>query len=107
LRVLQERAIEPLGSSTSVEINVRIISATNKNLTEEIKRGNFREDLFWRLNVIPIYIPPLRERKEDIPLLIEYYLKSSLLFIKSVSIDQEALKMLVSYNWPGKCQRSC
>ncbi|HOA83037.1 MAG TPA: sigma 54-interacting transcriptional regulator [Thermodesulfovibrio thiophilus] len=102
LRVLQERAIEPLGSSTSVEINVRIISATNKNLTEEIKKGNFREDLFWRLNVIPIYIPPLRERKEDIPLLIEYYLKKfSTIYKKSVSIDQEALKMLVSYNWPG------
>jgi len=92
LRVLQERTIEPLGSSTSVEINVRIISATNKNLTEEIKRGNFREDLFWRLNVIPIYIPPLRERKEDIPLLIEYYLKSSLLFIKIFSNRSRSFK---------------
>ncbi len=102
LRVLQERIIEPLGSSKAVKVDVRIISATNKDLSEEIKKGNFREDLFWRLNVIPIYIPPLRERKEDIPLLIEYYLKSFCdIYKKTVSIDEEAIKVLISYEWPG------
>lgn len=102
LRVLQERTIEPLGSSKTIKVDVRIISATNKDLSEEIRKGNFREDLFWRLNVIPIYIPPLRERKEDIPLLVEYYLKSfSNIYKKNVSIDAEALKVLVNYDWPG------
>lgn len=102
LRVLQERTIEPLGSSKTIGIDVRIISATNKDLSEEIKKGNFREDLFWRLNVIPIYIPPLRERKEDIPLLVEYYLKNfNNIYRKSVTIDDEALKLLISYDWPG------
>jgi len=102
LRVLQERTVEPLGSSKTIRVDVRLISATNKDLSEEIRKGNFREDLFWRLNVIPIYIPPLRERKEDIPLLVEYYLKSFCnIYRKSVSIDEEALKVLVSYDWPG------
>jgi len=102
LRVLQERTVEPLGSSKTVKVDVRIISATNKDLSEEIKKGNFREDLFWRLNVIPIYIPPLRERKEDIPLLIDYYLKSFCgIYKKNVSIDEDALKLLISYEWTG------
>jgi len=102
LRVLQERTVEPLGSSKTVKVDVRIISATNKDLSEEIRKGNFREDLFWRLNVIPIYIPPLRERKEDIPLLIDYYLRNfSSIYKKNVSIDEDALKILISYEWPG------
>lgn len=102
LRFLQERTIEPLGSSKTIKVDVRIISATNKDLSEEISKGNFREDLFWRLNVIPIYIPPLRERKEDIPLLVEHYLKIfNNMYNKSVTIDDEALQVLVSYNWPG------
>jgi Nif-specific regulatory protein len=102
LRVLQERTLEPLGSSKTLKVDVRIISATNKDLSEEIRKGNFREDLFWRLNVIPIYIPPLRERKEDIPLLIDYYLKSFCgIYKKNVSIDEDALKLLISYEWPG------
>ncbi|MEJ5227102.1 sigma 54-interacting transcriptional regulator [Thermodesulfovibrio sp.] len=102
LRVLQERTVEPLGSSKTVRVDVRIISATNKDLAEEIRKGSFREDLFWRLNVIPIYIPPLRERKEDIPLLVEYYLKSfANIYKKNVSIDNEALKILINYEWPG------
>ncbi len=102
LRVLQERTIEPLGSLRSIKIDVRIISATNKDLSDEIRKGNFREDLFWRLNVIPIYIPPIRERKEDIPLLIEYYLKSFCsMYKKYVTIDDRALKILNSYDWPG------
>ncbi|MDW7973346.1 MAG: sigma 54-interacting transcriptional regulator, partial [Thermodesulfovibrio sp.] len=102
LRVLQERTVEPLGSSKTIKVDVRIISATNKDLSEEIKKGVFREDLFWRLNVIPIYIPPLRERKEDIPLLVEHYLKSfSEIYKKNVTIDDEAMKVLTSYDWPG------
>lgn len=102
LRVLQERTVEPLGSTKSLKIDVRIISATNKDLSEEIKRGSFREDLFWRLNVIPIYIPPLRERREDIPLLVDYYLRSFCnIYKKSVKIDDEAMKLLLSYDWPG------
>ncbi|MCX7913241.1 MAG: sigma 54-interacting transcriptional regulator [Thermodesulfovibrionales bacterium] len=102
LRVLQERMVEPLGSSMGFKIDVRIISATNKDLSEEVKRGNFREDLFWRLNVIPLYIPPLRERKEDIQLLIDYYLKTFCdTYRKSVSISNEAMKVLLSYSWPG------
>ncbi len=102
LRVLQERKFEPLGSSKTIDVDVRIISATNVDLSEEIRKGNFREDLFWRLNVIPIYIPPLRERKEDIPLLLEYYLKKfNHLYKKSITIDEDALKILISYDWPG------
>lgn len=102
LRVLQEKTVEPLGSSKTVKVDVRIISATNKDLSDEIRKGAFREDLFWRLNVIPIYIPPLRERKEDIPLLVEYYLKRYCsIYKKSVTIDNEALNVLVSYDWPG------
>ncbi|MCX8031621.1 MAG: sigma 54-interacting transcriptional regulator [Thermodesulfovibrionales bacterium] len=102
LRVLQDKAFEPLGSSKNIKVDVRIISATNKDLSEEIRKGSFREDLFWRLNVIPIYIPPLRERKEDIPPLVEYYLKSFCnIYKKSISIDNEALKVLLSYDWPG------
>ncbi|MCX7822823.1 MAG: sigma 54-interacting transcriptional regulator [Syntrophobacterales bacterium] len=102
LRVLQERTVEPLGSSKTIRVDVRLISATNKDLAEEIRKGNFREDLFWRLNVIPIYIPPLRERKEDIPLLVEYYLKSFCnIYKKSVTIDDEVLKVFMSYDWPG------
>ncbi len=75
LRSLEEQRFEPVGAETSIQVDVRVVAATNKNLEEEIERGNFREDLFYRLNVIPFYVPPLRERIEDIPLLAEHFLK--------------------------------
>src|ERR1700728_2401777 len=74
LRVLEDQRFEPVGAQESIQVDVRVVAATNKNLEEEIERGNFREDLFYRLNVIPFYVPPLRERKEDIPALAAYFL---------------------------------
>lgn len=103
LRVIQERTIKRLGSSDIINVNVRIIAATNKNLKEEVEKGNFREDLYYRLNVINIEIPPLRERKEDIPLLIEYFTKKySKEFGKSIKkISSEFYKFCYEYSWPG------
>ena len=75
LRALEEQRFEPVGASESIQVDVRVVAATNKNLEDEIERGNFREDLFYRLNVIPFYVPPLRERVEDVPLLVDYFLK--------------------------------
>jgi two-component system nitrogen regulation response regulator NtrX len=75
LRVLEEQRFEPVGAAESVQVDVRVVAATNKNLDEEIERGNFREDLFYRLNVIPFHVPPLRDRREDIPLLADYFLR--------------------------------
>ncbi|MBW2148954.1 MAG: sigma-54-dependent Fis family transcriptional regulator [Deltaproteobacteria bacterium] len=103
LRVLQEREFERIGGTKSIRVDIRIIAATHRNLEEEIQKGNFREDLYYRLNVIPIIIPPLRERKSDIPLLIQHFLQrfngASSRKIKGIS--NEALKILVEYHWPG------
>ena len=103
LRVLQEREIQRVGGVKTIKIDVRIISATNIDLKKAIKEGMFREDLYYRLNVVPIEIPPLRERKEDIPLLVRYFLE---IFnrefgkrIKEISL--EAMKFLMNYRWPG------
>src|SRR5438094_9080639 len=74
LRVLQEQRVEPVGGSTSIPVDVRVIAATNKNLDEEIRKGSFREDLFFRLSVIPFRVPPLRERREDVPLLARHFI---------------------------------
>jgi two-component system nitrogen regulation response regulator NtrX len=84
-------------------VDVRLIAATNKNLEEEIGRGNFREDLFYRLNVIPFYVPPLRERSEDIPLLVNHFLKefSSHYSRRTREITGEAIEILMRYSWPG------
>ncbi|MEW6456514.1 MAG: sigma-54 dependent transcriptional regulator [Acidobacteriota bacterium] len=103
LRVIEEQKFEPLGSTEQIFIDTRIIAATNKNLEEEIKKGSFREDLYFRINVIPICVPPLRERKEDIPLLSEYFLD---LFYKEYGrekkiLTSEAIDILMNYNWPG------
>ncbi len=103
LRVIEEQRFEPLGSTESISIDTRIIAATNKNLRKEIEKGKFREDLFFRINVIPIYIPPLRERKEDIPLLVKYYLEyfSTEYGKKPKKITDSAMELLMKYNWPG------
>lgn len=103
LRVLQEGEMEKLGRTGKIKIDVRIISATNKNLEEEVKERKFREDLFYRLNVLPIHIPSLRDRKEDIPCLIDYYLKQFAIEMgkEMPEITEEAMKILVDYDWPG------
>lgn len=103
LRALEEQRIERVGGNHSIEVDVRVIAATNKNLEEEIKKGSFRDDLYFRLNVIPITVPPLRERKEDIPDLASYFLNSfSHEYGKrEKKINNEALSVLMSYNWPG------
>lgn len=103
LRALQERCFEPVGSTKTVHVNVRVIAATNINLEEAVSQGRFREDLFYRLNVIPILIPSLRERRADIPLLLSHFLK---LFSKNrvkflTAVSPRALESLMSYNWPG------
>jgi two-component system nitrogen regulation response regulator NtrX len=99
LRVIQEQKIERLGGEKTISTDVRILAATNKNLEEECEAGRFRQDLYFRLNVIPIRIPPLRERPEDIPLLLFYFLKT--LGLENVDFDQGALGVLASYEWPG------
>ena len=103
LRVLQDHRFERVGGEETIEVDVRIIAATNKNLTEEMKKGTFREDLYYRLNVIPIFVPPLRERKDDIPLLASYFLqKFSHERGKEVtSFSPEVMEILLAHSWPG------
>ena len=102
LRVIQEQTLERLGGTTSIKIDVRIIAATNKNLEEMIEKGLFREDLYYRLNVVPIFLPPLRERKEDIPVLLDYFLeKFNKEYNKNIVLSPEAYNMLLNYEWPG------
>jgi DNA-binding NtrC family response regulator len=103
LRVLQESELTRVGSDKSIKVNVRVFAATNKNIKEEIEKGNFREDLFHRLNVIPIYVPPLRERKEDIPLLVEHFtaLICSEQGVPVKSFQKEAIELMKKNNWTG------
>jgi len=103
LRAIQEREIEPLGSESKVKIDIRIISASNKDINKLIKEGKFREDLYYRLHVVEIQIPPLRNRKDDIPLLANHFIKKySTRDNKNIlGISQESLRLLQSYNWPG------
>lgn len=103
LRALQERQFYPVGSEKSVEVDVRVIVATQKDLEDQVKQGLFREDLFYRIHVIPIYLPPLRERKEDIPLLVEHFLKKfSQQMKKEVKgLTPTAIQRLMLHEWPG------
>lgn len=100
LRFLQEREVEPVGASEPVKVNVRIITATNKDLEKLIKGETFREDLYYRLSVVPILLPPLRERKEDVPLLVDFFLKK---YGKerTFSVEEGTVKLLMDYDWPG------
>jgi two-component system response regulator GlrR len=103
LRVLQERQFHPLGSEKKVEVDVRIIAATNKNLREEVRKGNFREDLYYRIHVIPIELPTLKERKEDIPALVQQFLEenSREMSKKIKGISPRAMQRLMLHDWPG------
>ncbi len=103
LRALQEEEIRPLGGSNSVKVDVRIIAATARNLREEVSKGTFREDLYYRVNVLTIEIPPLRDRREDIPLLIDHFIKkyNTRLGIDIDKIDGKCMQILLEYPWPG------
>ncbi|MGB3341176.1 MAG: sigma-54 dependent transcriptional regulator [bacterium] len=103
LRVIQEKNIVRLGANEEIKVDVRLICATNKNIEEELEKGNFREDLFYRLNVIRIHVPPLRERKEDISLLVDNFIRTYALREKKMikGITDEAMKSIIRYDYPG------
>ena len=102
LRVIQDKEVEHLGGEKVIKVDVRIIAATNRDLEALVREGKFREDLYYRLNVIPIHVPPLRERKEDIPILVDHFLERfNEKYGKNVRIAPEAMEPLVEYDWPG------
>ncbi len=103
LRVLQDKEFQRVGGEETIKVDVRIITATNKNLDEEVKKGNFREDLFYRINIISIHVPPLRQRKVDIPILANYFLrKYAKVHNKNIEgISEELMNILLEYSWPG------
>jgi two-component system nitrogen regulation response regulator NtrX len=103
LRALEEQRFEPVGASEGVQVDVRVVASTNKNLEEEIERGNFREDLFYRLNVIPFFVPPLRDRREDIRMLADHFLRefTTAYGRKPKELTEEAYEVLREYHWPG------
>jgi two-component system response regulator PilR (NtrC family) len=107
LRVLQERCVRPIGGSTEIPIDVRVIAATNKDLAQMVSENSFREDLYYRISVIPIHVPPLRERREDIPLLANNFLKRYAPAAgKSINqISKSSLDELSSYDWPGNVRQ--
>ncbi len=103
LRTLDEQRFTPVGREEMITVDARVIASTNKDLEEEISRGNFREDLFYRLNVIPFVVPPLRERKEDVPLFARYFLKelAATYGRRPREITDDAVEALMRYSWPG------
>lgn len=102
LRVLQEKEFERVGGERTTKVDVRLIAATSRNLEELVSGGNFREDLYYRLNVVPVFLPPLRERREDVPVLVEYFLKKyNEENHKSVKISADVLRLFIDYEWPG------
>lgn len=103
LRVLQERTFEPVGSSSSIQADVRVLASTNRDLRHEVARGRFREDLFYRLNVVPIEVPPLRDRREDIPELAEYFVTqaNARLGGSQRELEKSAIELMIDYHWPG------
>jgi two-component system response regulator AtoC len=103
LRVLQEQEFERVGGTETIRVDVRVIAATHRDLETAIQDGSFREDLYYRLNVIPVFVPPLRERKEDIPLLVEHFLTlcAETSGKRFEEIDPRALELLMQYDWPG------
>ena len=105
LRVLQEREVEPMGGTETHAVDVRIIAATNRRLETAIEQKTFREDLYYRLNVIPISLPPLRERKEDIPELIDLFIRRFVeeYQLPKIGISAEVAKLLTAHEWPGTC----
>ncbi len=108
LRVLQEREFERVGDSHTIKIDVRIIAATHSDLMRMVADGTFREDLFYRLNVIPVQLPPLRERREDIPLLVQHFLQklgAEQVPPRNVTMSQEALRQLMAFSWPGNVRQ--
>src|SRR5581483_11451625 len=100
LRVLQEKEVRPVGSNSKVKVDVRVIAATNRDLEAAYKEGSFRKDLYFRLNVVTMHLPPLRERKADIPALVHWFLNK---FVpgKDIRITQAAMQDLLQYDWPG------
>jgi transcriptional regulator with PAS, ATPase and Fis domain len=108
LRVLQEREFERVGDSHTIKIDVRVIAATHSDLQKMVQEGTFREDLFYRLNVIPVQLPPLRERREDIALLVQHFLQklgAEQVPARNMAMSQEALRRLMTYPWPGNVRQ--
>jgi transcriptional regulator with PAS, ATPase and Fis domain len=109
LRALQEREVERIGEARPIKVDVRVLAATNANLDEMVRQGTFREDLFYRLNVIPVQLPPLRERRDDVPLLVRDMLQrlgaQSMPPRSDVTFSQEAMRRLMSYDWPGNIRQ--
>ena len=101
LRVIEEKEFEKVGDSQSTKVDVRIISTTNRNLQEEVAKGNFREDLYYRLSIVPITIPPLRERASDIPLLVNHFLKKLQEGKVPLKIEPEVVEQLKTFSWSG------
>ncbi|MBF0612049.1 MAG: sigma-54-dependent Fis family transcriptional regulator [Magnetococcales bacterium] len=102
LRVLQEKVVEPVGAVKSLAVDVRVIAATHKNLEKEVAEGRFREDLFYRLNVVPLLVPPLRDRAEDVPSLVEHFLeKSNRHRERKVTVPRDIMDLFIRYRWPG------